>query len=502
MKFTFITRKNLKYLPIIIILLLGFWLRFANLGYSDFQGDEIKALFILDDSQSASEFLLNQRKGPLQFVTTFLLNFVDSTYSNRLLIRLPFATAGFLTILFFFLAVRLHFGLRIATFSSIFIAFNGLFVALTRIVQYQGYVMFFAVLAIYLWTLASKFPNWRLKGLYLGSVSWALSIMSHYDGIFIAPFMLFILWDWYKNSELDIKKALLHIFFAGMLGGLILSVFYVPFILNIADDTKSYWQGRIEGTGGKVSSSIITHKVYNPIYTTPLFIGLFLLGLVFFQKNYKVLIWFLFPFLVMEVLISIPGTHIFNYLIPASIVAGYGLYLIYIIVEKIIKGHFALLISSLGVAVFALFYFLQSHYIFVDNKFEYPWEPEKFLIWEFYPQSPTFHLSLFGFPYYRHWDEIGEFISEYPDSSGHYSTNERDSIARHHIKLRKDTNSAGFYVFIHNPQSYTKYATQEKAEYWRTTYEPVKVFYKNGKPISEIYYMEVGSFDKIKELGF
>lgn len=509
MKFISILKNNLNYLPIFIILFLAFWLRFVNLGYSDFQGDEIKAFFIPDEGQTVTQFLLDQRKGPLQFVATKFLSIFDSNYENQFLMRFPFALSGFLTVLFFYLTFRLHFGEKVAVFASIFIAFNGLFVGLTRIVQYQGFVMVFAMLALYMWTLAVKFDKWKTWGLYLGSLFWATSIMAHYDGVFIAPFMAFLLWDWFNSFEkserylgFTLKNKLLNIFGAGLLGAIILATFYVPFIFSIAEDTMSYWQGRISGTGGKVSSSIITHKLYNPIYITDIFFGLFFLGLFFIKRNWKVLLWFLMPFILMEVLIDIPGTHIFNYLMPAAIIAGFGILLIYNIVLKIIKGHIGIVLNIVGISVFAAFFFLQSHYIFVDNKVEYPWEPEKFFVWEFYPQSPVFHLSIFGFPYYRNWEGISDFIKQYPDSTGFYSTNERDSIARHHIRLKKDTNNAGFYVFIHNPQSFTKYSTQEKSEYWRTTYEPVKVFEREGRVLSEIFYMEPGSLDEIRERGF
>ena len=46
--------KN-KY-DLVIITTISVWLRFVNLGYSDFQGDEIRAFFIPDKGQSKRIF--------------------------------------------------------------------------------------------------------------------------------------------------------------------------------------------------------------------------------------------------------------------------------------------------------------------------------------------------------------------------------------------------------------------------------------------------------------
>ena len=74
-------KKVLPHLPVIYIFLVTIGLRFVNLGYSDYQGDEIKALFRSLAGASLLSFLLDQRKGPLQFLVTYLMSFVTS-YSN------------------------------------------------------------------------------------------------------------------------------------------------------------------------------------------------------------------------------------------------------------------------------------------------------------------------------------------------------------------------------------------------------------------------------------
>ena len=74
--FSFI-KKNIN---IIIVATISFGLRFINLGYSDYEGDEIKALYLPEAGQKLSDFLVSQKKGPVQFLITYLIKFIDNDY--------------------------------------------------------------------------------------------------------------------------------------------------------------------------------------------------------------------------------------------------------------------------------------------------------------------------------------------------------------------------------------------------------------------------------------
>src|SRR4030042_5392019 len=99
-----------KYKVFILIMILASILRLVNLGYSDYQGDEIKAFFRPNDDQSEVDFLLNQRKGPIQFIITGFIGYFDNNFSNRFIARLPFALAGIFSIYFFYKLVLLNYG--------------------------------------------------------------------------------------------------------------------------------------------------------------------------------------------------------------------------------------------------------------------------------------------------------------------------------------------------------------------------------------------------------
>lgn len=521
---------------LITVLVVAGILRFTNLGYSNYQGDEIKALYLPGQNESFFEFLMDQRKGPIQFLITFLLKFINPTYENELLLRIPFALAGFFAIFFFFKLVEMHFSKKIAFYSSLFFATNGFFIALSRIVQYQSFVIFFMILALYYLTLAIRKDEFKIKGIYWGLIFWALSILSHYDGIFIAPFAFYLVYKWFRDAT---KQQRLHLLKSTGLAGLFGASFYVPFILSISEKTQEYWLGRITGdVSQKLSSSRYLFTVYQPIYAIHIYTALFILGIGFIflglfskyirnmdnlpkfiqrffthttdlmqliQKRkffvFSILAWILVALAFFEGLVYIPGTHIYTYLVPMFIILAFGLVTLESAVFKIFEYPLVVGFNTLGIIAIFGFLFLQSHTIYVNNSKEYPWEQEQFLAWTLPMPTPIYHLSMFGFPYYRNWEGIGDFISQFPEV-GAYSTNERKSIARYYIPLEKDTEKAGFFVHVRHPQSFTEDILYEKADYWAQNYEPVHTLSRFGRDLVRVYLMEPGTLEEIQALGY
>ena len=489
-------KKVIKYIPVAFLGFVTVWLRFSNLWYSDYQGDEIKALFIPNPGQSVVDFLLTQRKGPIQFLVTFLVKLVDPTYANEFLTRLPFALAGALAIYFFYKFVSRQFGKKIALYSSLFLSVNGIIVAFSRIAQYQSFVILFCVLALYLFSLALNCDGWRYKGIYLGAVAWALALLAHYDAVLIFPYALYLVIKWYKKHP---QNALKHLAFASVVPGLLLSAFYIPFVLSINPATKEYWADRLSGGSDKLSSSIVTFKTYNPKLIFYIYSLLFIASLVKIKTVWAVFLWTLVPWVFMEVVTNVPGTHIYTYLMPLSVLLAFGIAFIDEIVEKVLGQRIGVYANAAGLVVLFVFMAFLAHAVFVDHTQEYPWEPEHFLIWELPKPNVIFHLSLFGFPYYRHWEEIGDFINEGAPAE-YYSTNERDSISRYYVALKKDTNLAGYFIYIAYPQSFTHSVTNPKAAYWMQKASPVKSFYNNNKEVARVYYMPTGDLATIKSL--
>ncbi len=242
-----------------IVLLVGAVLRLWNLGYSNFQGDEVKALFPSDGDVDLRAFLFDQRKGPMQFLVTFAVHLVDSDYSSELLARLPFALAATVSIWFFFRFVELHFGSGVAIIATFFYATNGMVVGLSRIVQYQSLILLFACMALYYFSLAAAEERWRSRGVMLGAICWALGVLAHYDALLILPFVLYLVLRYYlKHRTLRPALAPAAVFAVAV------AAFYIPFALSISDDTRDYWSNRLVGGEDKISSSTYLFDVYNP----------------------------------------------------------------------------------------------------------------------------------------------------------------------------------------------------------------------------------------------
>jgi len=126
------SKLNFKWISaLFLVVLAGMILRIVNLGYADYQGDEIKAFYLPAPGQSIPEFLFTQRKGPLQFIITGILTLVDPLYENHLLMRFFFSLAGCLALLFFSLLAASLYGKRISIYATLFMVTNGILVGLS-----------------------------------------------------------------------------------------------------------------------------------------------------------------------------------------------------------------------------------------------------------------------------------------------------------------------------------------------------------------------------------
>jgi len=526
-------------LDIIVVFLLSSFLRLVNLGYSDYQGDEIKAFYLPKSGQSLSSFLMNQKKGPVQFLITYVIKIFDPLYENQFFTRLPFAIAGIFAVVFFYKFVKIHFGNKIAFYSSLFFATNGFFIAFSRIVQYQSFVILFAILCLYFLSLANEDKKYRLSGIYLGLLCWAISILSHYDGVFIFPFVFYLLFKWFRNPQIVKKDKILTFVSAGIISAGLLATFYFPFFRNIGESTTDYWSSRISGvTSGKISSSKYLFRVYQPIYALQIYfilaaLGGFFIVLGFFsdlilkikklpsfvtyffsyttdimrsisKDKLRIICLFLWIFInviFLEKYVYISGTHIYNYIIPSFILLGFGIVAIESFIFKIFEIQLVKIFNFLGIFLVFLFLTAQSYAIFINNEQEYPWENKNFLIWTLRKPDESYHLSLFGFPYYRDWEGIRNFAKLHPELQA-YSTNEKKEISSYYLKFDRNYEKSGIYVYVKSPQSFIEVIENEKAAYWVEKYDPAYTLTRNGSDRVRVYMMEPGTLEEIIKKGF
>jgi len=486
-----------KWLPLVYLTAITLWLRLANLGYSDYQGDEIKALYPGTTSPGLVEFLLDRKKGPVQFLVTFFLHHFDADYSQRFLVRFPFAVAGVLAIFVFYRFVEFNYNRKIAIYASIFLSLNGLTIAFSRIVQYQSFVILFSILALYFLSLSVKDDRWQIRGLYAAAICWGVAILSHYDGIFIAPAAIYFLYQWYvRYQPKNLYRS--HLLYSAIVCFITVAIFYIPFFLATYESTFAYLSDRV--TGDSDQNSIVLFQTYNPDIFFYLYLFLAIAVLTKFKRYGLMWLWFAFPFVAMEFVISQQRTHIYTYLLPGCILVAAGLEIVEDRTRNWVPKWFKIAIVS---ATF-LFASLFSHTVYIDSSREYPWESKPFLFWTL----PKTHIDgLFGFPYSRHWQEIDRVLQK-NSSSGYYLTNEKGTIAEFNLSPqfqrldeddiddiddRSSFTGDKFVIYIRSPQKFEDEILNKSRDYWRQHYDAIATFSNRDRVVVEIY--QIGDRD-------
>src|SRR3989344_4969589 len=476
--------KSLSKIELIIISVLlsvSFILRFPQLGYSHFYGDETKAVFY-NKSISITDYLLDQRKGPVQFIITWLTENTFNSF-NEVYIRLPFALSGFLSVIIFYLIVRNMFGWKEAAFASSLFTLSGFNIAFSRTAQYQSVLIMFCLVSIFLSLL---YENNKVMLIFLSSIFLSLGILTHYDSLFfvIPAAMIF-----FKSS--GIKNFTIYFLIPVIIFS---TVFYGPYLINgyFSERTQNYVIRRITGQEYRPSSSVYTMKVYNP---DVFYLLIMLFSFFYFANeseqnsrrryfatgiNYKkitVFFWFLIPFIVFELIFQNPGTHINNYLIPIYIMSGVGF------VNLIEKNSVSfklkkIMIGTVTATLLVSLLIKASVYIPFLNT-GYPWK-DQYTLYNLRKANNNYHLYLYGFPYYRGWDVVREYMLTKKGVRGIY-TNDNAILAEYYLREFDITPPGSNYL----PQYYIDVVDNQEFK----LADPDRGIYTNDNAILAEYYL-------------
>lgn len=107
---------------------------------------------------------------------------------------------GILTLIFSFLTIKKLFSSRIASYSTLFLAFLPLFIDYSTFGYIESTVTFFIVLSVYF------LVNGRI---FLSSIAAGISIITKYNGIFIMPVLFYYIYKTNKNNKKSLWKNLL-----------------------------------------------------------------------------------------------------------------------------------------------------------------------------------------------------------------------------------------------------------------------------------------------------
>lgn len=445
-------RPELFFLIILFGVTVG--LRFVHLGYSDYIGDEHKAFFQPSGRQSGWDFFMDQRKGPMQFAVSYVPYIFTQDWRNELAERLPFTIFNTAAVFVFYALIKkLTQSWSAAFLGAFLLSVNGFIVGFARIAQYQSLNLFFSFLALYLYSDFLKLSKKLLRNTLLGTAAFALSLLSHWDAVFILPLALTFLASFILNKDISKKEKMHVLVWNIVLGCALLLPFLTPYIfhqLNHAANLE-YLSRRVEAGHIDFSRYIFLIKLYNPFVMLEFLIAAGVVSLIFVKRSWQYLLWFAVNFLVFVIFVKKADTHVYNFIVPLITFGAVGLASASQKLPRIIKPLFRGVIAAV-----LIFLAYQSYVIFVDHKIEYPWQQERVLNFITPKYSLTDGAPLFGFPLSRHWNEINAFVSEQNGLRGEnfgYISNEAKTITEWYMDAGVKT--AGFYTIgIRRPLSF------------------------------------------------
>ena len=447
------SKSKIEKILVTLLLILSFVPRFASLGYSTYYGDETKVLYT-DKTIPALTFLMDQRKGPVQFVVAWVMEKLTGGY-QEFWMRLPFAIAGFLTVIVFYIVVRKLFNWQAALIATLLFASNGFNIAFARTVQYQSFLLLFGFLAILCGQLylAHQGKFW----LFLAALAFCASFYSHYDAVLFLLPLAFFLGTAYRQKNLSAKTGLLYFVLPIVL---ILGAFYIPYTLKgfFYANTINYLARRVTGSNFNTNSSFLTFFIYNPF--VPTFYFLLFSIFAFFRRKfvYEALMltaWYVSALVLYEVIFSNPGTHIHNIFVPLYILTGVGVYNFFCLLSgKVLKGAFASFVALILLSQLAL-----TTYIFMPTlNHDYPWRASQILGYTLPTPNKYYQLFLYGFPYDRGWREVQQYLYSQRGVRGVY-TNDNSTIAQYYLMKFVYTAPGPnflpqYYIFVNDNQEF------------------------------------------------
>ena len=509
--YCYFKRNKSTILLVVILVALAIPLRFKNLGYSDYHGDEYKAFLRLEDGESAWDFLLRQRKGPMQFIVSYIPYLFTGNFLDETAQRIPFSVASTLSVIFFFLFVKNITKSKLMAFLATFLFItNGFISGFGRIAQYQNLNLLFSFTALFLYSEIFDRPLSEKRSLIfslLGTFFWCLSVLSHWDAILIFPIVIYIIVKSFLNSK-ENKKAALKVLLLNIGLGLLLTLPYIiPYI-----DTFRYYEKNQDYATARVGIDLGYSKVplykaltelYNPFLTLPLLLISAAVGLLSIKKGIPILIWFGVVFGIFEIFVKNPGTHFYNFLLPLIILAGIG-------IGSVINLHMIIkiLYTPIILVLFCFLYF-QTYILYVDHSIEYPFVDKKVLIINnplkqnqkiltlvakrISVIKPDYmrgsYIPLFGFTHHRFWNEVNDLVNKLNQTNNErfkYITNEDKSIGEKYMDAKYGIDGGFYAIGIKKPMnfvldtSFVNYGSKKLV----TTFE------QNGEVVTIIYRFE------------
>src|SRR3990167_9682787 len=287
-----------------LIIVYSVFVRAQGIGYSGFQGDEVNPMTFLYDMKSGPiAYLIEQKRAPMQYIIN-LINVSMFGYHNEGQIRIPFLIFGIFALFTIYKLAEKIAGKNIALFATLFMSVNGLFIAFSRITQYQSFMFFLIPIAVYIFIKAHETSS--LKLYFYSGILTSLAFLAHLDTVSVMLFYIAVfVSDLMRSPNLkSLKKNLPIVLRSGLVFFIALLIpsliYYVPYFMHpvFSDSTSGYLGGRLLG-GGFMPRTQITLKLltmYVPKFHLYTLFLLGILGLLLKAKDLDLLKFFRLSF--------------------------------------------------------------------------------------------------------------------------------------------------------------------------------------------------------------
>ncbi len=265
-----------------ILLLIAAYLRFANLGYAEFQGDEGRAVLrAAAVIQGYENVLFLHRKGPVEILLPALV-YALTGHITEATARLPFALASLAGVAAIFVLGWRLFNPIAGWVAALFLALDGYFIGFARIVQYQSIVVLMSLLIVLILCRLVQRPAGLQRYLVLAAFFLATGMLAHYEAALVVVPGLYLLWKiWQQHKPPHFIGSLVM---GAVVAGAAAGLFYVPYLLNPAfQNTYAYLAD--ERIGGhfpynNLADFFLRTTLYDTTYAVLLLIGLAVIALL------------------------------------------------------------------------------------------------------------------------------------------------------------------------------------------------------------------------------
>ncbi len=277
------------------LLFVAGFLRFTNLGYTEYQGDEARAaLRAAAIIQGYDDVLLIHKKGPTEIVVPTAV-YSLTNHLTEASARLAFAIANVAALFAVFLLGWRLAGPLVGWIAAMLLALDGYFIGFSHIVQYQSIVFLTSVLTVLILYRLIINPQAIARYLTLAAILLATGLLSHYEAALVAipALFLFLLLLWTRPTRW--REILGGALIATLVGGAMLAFFYVPFVQHPHfSATYTYLTDRRIGGSfpyNNLTDFFLRTTVYSTTYYLLLAIGGTLLALFFTYRQGMKLRW-------------------------------------------------------------------------------------------------------------------------------------------------------------------------------------------------------------------